>query len=381
MAELKYIMQGFKEEINFLDEIKNILENKKYTDIWVLTAFVNDLAIYNLMPSIKKSKANISFIVGIRNNVSTYQALEHLYDFNVNLFTFDTARADSIFHAKVIVGYGIDSAKVICGSANITTGGLVNNIEAGIVMELDLKVHTDKSFLVEAKEYIEKIIRDYPENVKLISEKKEIFELFEYGLLMDEKQGNRRRNFSRAVSGNGEKMIVSRFPLERKKLRGLGKKQKQMNAILRKVDQITVEELGEEVWKSKKLAKTHLGIVRTGTRPKCEMSLGKGQYRDIDQLTYFRNDVFGDLEWEINKKGDEIADAHFTVILCGINYGEYTLTLLHKRKEMVAYQQDNYVTSIRWGEVSHLVKNKNLLGRELILYKIKNEKHFIIDIE
>jgi HKD family nuclease len=172
MAELRYIMQGFQENINFLDEIKYILENNNYADVWVLTAFVNDLAVYNLMPSIKKSKARISFIVGIRNNVTTYQALGRLCDLNVNLFTFDTARAESIFHAKVIVGYGTESARIICGSANITTGGLANNIEAGIITNLDLKVKADESFLVEARNYIEKMICDYPENVKVITNKK-----------------------------------------------------------------------------------------------------------------------------------------------------------------------------------------------------------------
>ena len=59
MADFKYIMQGFQENINFFDEIKEVLEAGDYTSIWILTAFVNERAIYNLMPSIKKSKAII----------------------------------------------------------------------------------------------------------------------------------------------------------------------------------------------------------------------------------------------------------------------------------------------------------------------------------
>lgn len=128
MADFKYIMQGFQKDINFFDEIKEVLETEDYTSIWILTAFVNERAICNLMPSIKKSKADISFIIGIRNNVSTYQALKCLINMKVSVFVFDTARIESIFHAKVIVGSGTNSAKVICGSANITTGGLANNI-------------------------------------------------------------------------------------------------------------------------------------------------------------------------------------------------------------------------------------------------------------
>jgi len=141
MADFKYIMQGFQKDINFFDEIKEVLETEDYTSIWILTAFVNERAICNLMPSIKKSKADISFIIGIRNNVSTYQALKCLINMKVSVFVFDTARIESIFHAKVIVGSGTNSAKVICGSANITTGGLANNIEAGIINILETDYH------------------------------------------------------------------------------------------------------------------------------------------------------------------------------------------------------------------------------------------------
>ena len=69
------------------------------------------------------------------------------------------------------------------------------------------------------------------------------------------------------------------------------------------------------------------------------------------------------------------------MIICGINYGEYKLKILHKRKGMIAYQQNNYVTSIRWGDVSHLLKNENLLGRELVIYKTSDKERYVIDIE
>lgn len=54
MADFKYIMQGFQKDINFFDEIKEVLETEDYTSIWILTAFVNERAICNLMPSISR---------------------------------------------------------------------------------------------------------------------------------------------------------------------------------------------------------------------------------------------------------------------------------------------------------------------------------------
>lgn len=223
MADLKYIMQGFQEDINFFDEIKEVLEKDDFTSVWILTAFINERAIYNLMPSIKKSKADISFIIGIRNNVSTYQALECLININVSVFVFDTARVESIFHAKVVAGSGLTTAKIICGSANITTGGLANNIEAGIISKLNLECEADKKFWTEVKEYIDNIIYNYPKNVKKISEEREINELFKQGLVVDENQRRLRSNFSGEDKEKQEKSIVSRFPLANKKLLNLGK--------------------------------------------------------------------------------------------------------------------------------------------------------------
>lgn len=46
MADLKYIMQGFQEDINFFDEIKEVLEKDDFTSVWILTAFINEHAIY-----------------------------------------------------------------------------------------------------------------------------------------------------------------------------------------------------------------------------------------------------------------------------------------------------------------------------------------------
>lgn len=37
MADFKYIMQGFQKDINFFDEIKEVLETEDYTSIWILT--------------------------------------------------------------------------------------------------------------------------------------------------------------------------------------------------------------------------------------------------------------------------------------------------------------------------------------------------------
>lgn len=382
MADLKYIMQGFEEKVNFCDEIITILSDYKYKEVYILTAFINDVAVYNLEKAVKNTKANSVFIVGIRNGVTTVQALRSLYKLEVEIYTFDTARSDSIFHVKTVWSKGRNEARIICGSANITTGGLANNIEAGIVLDLSFEEECDRLLNREIEDYIEKIIYNYPENVKKITKAEDIEELFNQGLLVDENKKGKR------VVGNSKNKdqdlttITSRFPLVKKKMKFPTSKNKQLEAIYRKIYDITLEDRCIEVWRSKKLKKTHLGITsKKSTHPKGEMSLGKGKYKDIDPYTYFREDVFGKLKWGKNKNGDEIAEAKFTLIISGINYGIFKLEILHKRQGMVAYKQANYVTSIRWGECSRIIRNKSLLDKQFVLLKSQSQGNFVIDIE
>lgn len=381
MADLKYIMQGFEEKVNFCDEIIALLADYKYKEVYILTAFINDAAVYNLEKALKSTEAKLVFVIGIRNGVTTVQALRRLFELNVEIYTFDTARSDSIFHVKTVWGKGDDEAKIICGSANITTGGLANNIEAGIVLDLSFEEVCDRKLSEEIDGYIEKIIDDYPENVKAIIQMEEIEKLSDQGLLTDEKRKVKRTVGDSRQKDNCSTVITSRFPLVKRKMKFPSSKGKQLEAIYRKINNITIEDRCTEVWRSKKLKKTHLGITNKNTHPKGEMSLGKGKYKEIDQYTYFREKVFGDLKWKINKNGDEISKANFTLIISGINYGVFELEILHKRRGMIAYKQENYVTSIRWGECSRIIRNKALLDKQFVLLKSQKQGDFVIDIE
>lgn len=109
MADLKYIMQGFEEKVNFCDEIIALLADYKYKEVYILTAFINDAAVYNLEKALKSTEAKLVFVIGIRNGVTTVQALRRLFELNVEIYTFDTARSDSIFHVKTVRGEKIKS--------------------------------------------------------------------------------------------------------------------------------------------------------------------------------------------------------------------------------------------------------------------------------
>ncbi len=381
MAQQKHVLQGIDRNIGFLQEITSILNDSSYTDVWFLSAYLKEIAVYNLEKVIKKSKASIHFLAGIGNGVTSYQALKALLDLNVEVFTFDTARIGSIFHVKEILAYGTTYAKMICGSANITPGGLAHNIEAGIITTLNLVDCDDRRFFHETMTSIQTLISSFPQHIKLQTIDGIIY-LLESGRVEDE---NKLVLSYRTKASSNHSINALPFPLQEVTL-----KTSKKNVPRNKVRSTSKEENGiittaefEQVWQSRPLAKSNIGITdNPNTHPKGEMGLGRGAWKEsFDPKLYFRRDVFNALTWSTNGLGDEVAEGTFSIHICGVDHGMYTLTLLHKRKGMEAENQNNYLTSIRWGDAATLLKNRNLIGRILKLYKTSDGNQFLIEIE
>lgn len=89
---------------------------------------------------------------------------------------------------------------------------------------------------------------------------------------------------------------------------------------------------------------------------------------NIDQTKYFRNAVFGGLQWEKwkDRPYGEIAAAKFEVQFLGKNYGLHELAISHKPSGEAG--QRNYTTILHWGELGNTVRDLNLIGKTFRLY-------------
>ena len=150
-----------------------------------------------------------------------------------------------------------------------------------------------------------------------------------------------------------------------------------------------------EVWKSIPLTERDLTIPSgkkvnaTGKKTNAtgSMLLSKGAYENIDQRHYFRENVFNLLQWSnstrLKSEHLEKANADFTIRINGENQGTFSLNLTHNPKtDSKTYLQDNSVTSLSWGDAKHIIKNRDLLGKSLTLYKDNNsDDQFTIEIQ
>lgn len=384
MPRVDYLLQGIESD-NHLDMIKEILSMENIEKVIFSVAFMRSNGFFLVEEYIKPLYDKLDVYVGIRNDVTSIQAIVELIKNQISTYLVDTGSSSFIFHPKIFIAYNKDEARIIMGSANATSGGFLNNIEASALLHLDRHLKEDEELLVKILGSLNTLITDYPYNVTKILNIKEAIKIKNEGRLVDERISISPNFRLKSKSKNPEetprmKLKVKKVSIPPKKIKKLQKTSMQ-NSVSEIQDWVLA-------WESNPLKESHLNIPSgRSTNNKGSLSLGCGLYRDIDQRHYFRDNVFNELDWI--KGGNprsperEQARANFQIIIKGISYGLYSLELSHDpRTDTPTYLQNNYMTDIKWGESINLIKRRDLLGHTLRLYKPCNKNsYYIIAIE
>jgi hypothetical protein len=105
--------------------------------------------------------------------------------------------------------------------------------------------------------------------------------------------------------------------------------------------------------------------------------------KPIDQTTYFRDQIFKKLTWQIIKTTpyEEGAEIKCYLKIDGKDIGVQTLKLRHKPSGEAG--QDNYTTSLSWGAVKDEITKYDLTGKTLYLYAppTNQDEPFYIEIK
>ena len=133
------------------------------------------------------------------------------------------------------------------------------------------------------------------------------------------------------------------------------------------------------VWKKKNLPKSDCQQPSDGSNPTGNLRLSQAGYKvdgkKIDQTKYFRNDVFGDCDWEKTKNGEKTS-IKATIEINDIKEGDYCLKVTHEPHR--ESDQDNVTTILHWGDANKLITSNDLTGKDLTLKKGKDNSYKII---
>ena len=393
MAKIELLLQAFGAGIH-VSALKKMLALPGLTRFVASVAFVREEGVNAIATELKANAKACVFFVGIRNDITSVQAIRRLLELGVTVFCVDTASRSTLFHPKVFLSLSARKAIAVIGSANVTFSGLHNNIEASTIVHLDSADADDTQFLKGSIDSIDELPTRFPEHVFQIKTETAANELFDQGRLTDEEVIIANPTRSSVRKGERDKLKPINLPRY-----AAPQRSKRIHASRRPPatattatqalpTPVTASRAAEFVltWESNALKERDLNIpTGVNTNATGSMLWKKGAIEDIDQRHFFRDDVFVHLPWTRDPKLPhyERAEADFTLVIKGLNYGTHRLKLSHNtRKTSVTYKQKNAMTSVSWGSVADVIGKRDLLGRTMSLFRNgKKPPEFLIEID
>ncbi len=395
MAKKEFILQGATSQTH-ADAVRRLFDVQHIQRVVLSVAFVTESGVGLIENEIKANAGKATVLAGIRNDITSQQALKKLLGLGGALYAVDTGYRAVIFHPKLYLVRGKTQARVIIGSANLTLGGLNNNIEAGVLLNLDLSDAGDNAFIADIEQKIDALPTDYPEHVFRVRTIKQIGEFAVSGRVVDEMAVPPPRPSRSVSSGIGDS--VTRIKLKVVPLRRPFSTVKKKATPIKVVTASETKEIAAHkivpptvgveltlVWESKALTRRDLTIPDAkNTHATGSINLDKGLLpEEVDHRHYFRDDVFHALQWAPTKTGNEESYAKFQLVIKGVNYGEFKLRLGHTTSTTSkAYIQKNAMTRLSWGDMREYVAEPSLIGRTLSLYRDgADSTRFLLDID
>ncbi len=144
--DTKIIGQGYnlKADTSLAKELIEQFNSERYDSFTCLVAFASYGGISALTPYIKKEKSRgvkVKVILGIDQKGTSKEALEEVLSWGVESKIYHSSSVN-IFHPKIYLFENTDIFTLIVGSNNLTTMGLVKNIECSLLIKDTKGEHT-----------------------------------------------------------------------------------------------------------------------------------------------------------------------------------------------------------------------------------------------
>ncbi len=384
MANVEFICQRLDEKDNIKQTIRDCLCLENLTAAYISVAFARYDGVESLCEIFQQIGKKLTIFVGIDNQITSVQALDRLFDTAANLYTVETANS-VVFHPKFYSAENTLIARAICGSANLTNAGLHSNVEFCTYSTFYKTDYSDAAAYNSVKQVLLDMPSMFPNHVKLISDKNRLKDLLRKGLVEDESV-----RVERKIQKHTPKASVPTVMLPTATL-SFSHRTSAFTEYTHEIPQattpITVADHFNLLWESKALTERDLNIPRgTNTNPTGSMGMKKGNF-EVDQRSYFRQDVFQHLIWTnyTARSGaiQEESIATFKLKIHGEDCGNFNLRITHNpRTDTTSYAQNNMMTHLHWGEAKKLIANRDYLGQFMRLYRSENDKtYFLLTID
>lgn len=375
---MKIINQPREELIG--EELQNFLVNRDENDFGsfnFLVAYVKRSGVVRIKPYLERFREDggqIIGVVGIDQRNTSFEALEMLLPLCDEIYVYHSESLMQTFHPKVyFFEKEGEEAVVFVGSNNLTAGGLYSNYEIASLHEYDLTDEEDAEEFTKLKSAFNSYSDTSSECCKRLSSEL-LQQLKEDGYLSTEQEIIRRLTTPTTDSSSRSRIFGSEVFRPPRVEGG-----EEITEGISEVEEETPPEIpvtptdDRLVWR-RILTRSDAQIVSSGTNPTGKLTLCKAGWRKpngegIDQTRYFRYDVFGDFNWTNVRTSPhvEATNVLFDVEILGGYIGRHRLQVRHKPSGEA--NQNNFTTSLSWGEIGGIIRRSNLVDKILLLYK------------
>jgi HKD family nuclease len=393
MAKKEFILQGFTSRTHVM-AVRELFDVADIQRVVLSVAFVTEAGVDLLGKQIGSCAARVTVFAGIRNDITSRQGLARLHTLGVKLYAVDTGSRNVLFHPKLYLVRGKSRARLVIGSANLTLGGLNNNIEAGVAFDFDLTDTNDRAVVDAIEARFDVLPKEYPDHVLKVGSATLLDDMQASGRLVDEMAIPPPRPGTAASGGSSDPVprIKLKVPPLRKALAAAKKAAPKpaKPAAKGKAAAPAPAMVGVEfelVWESKALTRRDLTIpTAANTHATGSVNLDKGLLEEsVDHRHYFRDEVFDALTWTATNASGKVEEAFakFQLVLKAVSYGEFDLRLAHSTDtESKTYAQRNAMTRLSWGPMRPYIAREDLIGRTLALYRDKADPtRFVLEID
>ena len=361
----------------------NLLQDPTYTFFAGVTAFASASAVFGMTPHIQTAKAHlqqIRLIVGVDQEATSKEALKALISLQIPAYIF-YQKEQIIFHPKFYLFEKVGKIKLIIGSSNLTSNGLFANVEAGVLLETENQ--TDFNIMTDFKNYFSTLFDLTDPNLYPITDAN-IDHFVNKGIVPNESIFRVRHGKAPITNNvNAATANILNIPVRQTSVIPVGFKAhrvRRVRAILIAPIQVTQQVIiqhGTLVWQKNNLPQSDAQQVPTGSSVTGVIRLSDAGFildsNPIDRNTYFRDEVFGTLNWtsrtRLIKPALEEALGQFDVNILGVSLGTHNLRISHDPARIA--NQNNVPTTLHWGKnssVMNYLKQHNVTGRTFKLF-------------
>lgn len=369
-SKIKYFMQGINKSENYYSALKWLFCLPDLERVVLTSAYTDARGINLILDFLITNKDKVVIYTGINNGVTSFEAIKLLTENNICVYGIDTANPSAIFHQKAYIACSKSTVRAIMPSANLTWRGLTTNYEGGVTLEL--RAAAALNLKIEFFSALKELQNRFPDN--FIEFKTHDDLVRNKPFLANSKQRNKRLSYGSlkvSTTRTSMKPEVDRFPAPRESnhLKHPSKPNLSNSYIY---------PYGELIWHAK-ATRRHLNISSNITHGTGSFNLGRGlkgsavEQQKKDFQTYYRSELFSDLDWVETKSGIEFATSLFDFYIDEVYLGAYLLTISYT-KAKATIKQRNTTTAIKWGEsLSRIINNPSYVGGELSLWKRNND--------